>query len=537
MASYEPEYTYSTPPRVRPHSQPPGSPMSLLSPRDIMTPTWSNVTWSTMPAKRPTTSSFPEAEVRSGRRQPLPPVLVWGREPARLMIGEASRLGETATARFVDPNHWERPIALASPRLSARYRVPLYLPPTSRKGSPPPTRCPPSPRSPRVLNHTITQRVLEERTAGKHLIDAVRRGDVDELKMLVRIRADVNFRGSSFCETALMVAANRGQTNAVRALVAAGADVNLVDKFGSSALHYAAKGGHVSIVHLLVAAGGKHNIVNKHGKTAWDHARGHTQIVVFLETLQKADDARDSLQQEQARALRVHAAATRMQAMFRGKAARQSLRAEADRRELAASLMQAQARGIQVRKNRKLDRNDHAKRNIADWHVVGEGSNHLDGVDVTNDECVARPRLLPCYCAPLAIRTGQTLPRGPPIPHVIVPPTPHVVVPPTPHVIAVSLSPCPRLPPFPFPFPPRCPAALALVCSYGLAPHSSPARAPRSLLLPMCRRWRCSGSRLTLECAWQAGQACGGGGGEAPMGSYASAVDVPREEDTAQVPV
>ncbi|KAM9743329.1 KN motif and ankyrin repeat domain-containing protein 1a isoform 2-T3 [Menidia menidia] len=69
-------------------------------------------------------------------------------------------------------------------------------------------------------------------------------------------KGDVNARASQAGQTGLMLAVSHGRMDMVRALLAAGADVNLQDDEGSTALMCASEHGHAAIVQLLLATPG-----------------------------------------------------------------------------------------------------------------------------------------------------------------------------------------------------------------------------------------------------------------------------------------
>ena len=209
------------------------------------------------------------------------PTLLYGRSH-RKELADSSRLGSLSTPRSTTPYALELPMVLTTPRLSARYRVPLFLPSTSRLGS-----RPTSPLSPRStlsrLTHTVSRAQYDAEPAGKHLYDATTRGaSPQQMSSLLSAHAhmDLDYRGA-FRETPLMIAAAHSHLNAVRFLIESGASVNAVDKFGSTCLHYAARSGSFPIVHLLLAAGADAAVINKHGKTPADaaHSHRHTRII------------------------------------------------------------------------------------------------------------------------------------------------------------------------------------------------------------------------------------------------------------------
>jgi uncharacterized protein len=87
------------------------------------------------------------------------------------------------------------------------------------------------------------------------LLAAIDDNDLPAADGLIRNGADVNQRGP-LPLTALMLAAGRGSTQMVGKLLAAGADVHVVDStMGASALHFAAESGVIDIARLLLDAG------------------------------------------------------------------------------------------------------------------------------------------------------------------------------------------------------------------------------------------------------------------------------------------
>jgi ankyrin repeat protein len=83
----------------------------------------------------------------------------------------------------------------------------------------------------------------------------------------------------------LLKAAQAGDAEEVRALLAGGADVHAAAAwFGSTALHLAAHGGHADCVRALLAAGAEKQTRNEAGKRAYDYARegGHAHVVTLL---------------------------------------------------------------------------------------------------------------------------------------------------------------------------------------------------------------------------------------------------------------
>jgi hypothetical protein len=114
---------------------------------------------------------------------------------------------------------------------------------------------------------------------------AAYRGWRDFVADLIRRGVPLEARSSREGYTALMMAANGGQEEAVRMLLEAGAEVDALDNHGNSPIMFAAQHGHDRIVRLLLDKGADRSVRGTHGKTAADIARqnGHESTVRLLE--------------------------------------------------------------------------------------------------------------------------------------------------------------------------------------------------------------------------------------------------------------
>jgi superfamily II RNA helicase len=120
---------------------------------------------------------------------------------------------------------------------------------------------------------------LAERPHGDALLEASSATEAREaarsaLDALLPDGRDVDFRDPELGgETQLIVSAERGDSRAVRLLLAFGADPNLASDSGWTAVHGAAEAGSAECVESLVQAGARMDRIAKSGKTPLDIAR------------------------------------------------------------------------------------------------------------------------------------------------------------------------------------------------------------------------------------------------------------------------
>jgi len=109
---------------------------------------------------------------------------------------------------------------------------------------------------------------------------AVTQGNLQKITSLLASGADVNERGANG-RTALMVAAETGDAQAVSLLLANKANPNVTDsKQGRTALMIAAEAGQAEIVQLLLNAGANPNAKDRLGETAMSNAQRLNRIQV-----------------------------------------------------------------------------------------------------------------------------------------------------------------------------------------------------------------------------------------------------------------
>lgn len=106
------------------------------------------------------------------------------------------------------------------------------------------------------------------------LLDAVKGGDVEAVKMLLSNGVDPNIReNDKYGWTALLYAQENNDLDLVKALVAHGADVNMGDNNNRTPLICASRLGNTSIVKLLLDKGADVNAKDNIGWTALNQAR------------------------------------------------------------------------------------------------------------------------------------------------------------------------------------------------------------------------------------------------------------------------
>ena len=127
---------------------------------------------------------------------------------------------------------------------------------------------------------------------GSPLHQAAILGDGDMARLLVSKGADVNV-DHSILGTPLNVAALEGNETVASVLITNGADVDARLIVGTTPLHAAASGGHMDVIELLVANGANVNARSRNTRTLiGDHApihsaglNGHFDVVALLRAL------------------------------------------------------------------------------------------------------------------------------------------------------------------------------------------------------------------------------------------------------------
>lgn len=96
-------------------------------------------------------------------------------------------------------------------------------------------------------------------------------GGMGGIRTILRLGLSVNTADTQG-DTALIMAARRGNTDMVRELLALGANVHSVNLSGFSPLSFAVMGGNMDIVDMLIKAGAKPSEPDRYGRTAFDLA-------------------------------------------------------------------------------------------------------------------------------------------------------------------------------------------------------------------------------------------------------------------------
>jgi ankyrin repeat protein len=113
---------------------------------------------------------------------------------------------------------------------------------------------------------------------GKEFIKAAKKGDLDQLKALLKNDKTLLDTRDTDGSTALHCATWKGHLEVVKFLLKAGADVhahNSNDHWGTTPLHAAAHANQTAIVQLLIDAGADVNAKDMNGKTPLHHTTFH----------------------------------------------------------------------------------------------------------------------------------------------------------------------------------------------------------------------------------------------------------------------
>lgn len=92
--------------------------------------------------------------------------------------------------------------------------------------------------------------------------------NLEVVKQHIEAGSDINVKEQMGGSTPLISAATFGKTAMVKALIDAGADLDIKNNEGSTALHAAAFFCRIEIVQMLIDAGADKSIKNKHAATA-----------------------------------------------------------------------------------------------------------------------------------------------------------------------------------------------------------------------------------------------------------------------------
>jgi len=104
------------------------------------------------------------------------------------------------------------------------------------------------------------------------LNDAVVAGDLEAVKQHIAAKSDLNKKEPFGGSTPIIIAAVFNRPEIARALIDAGADLNITNNEGSTAVHSAAFFCTTDILRMLLDAGADKSIRNKYGTTALESA-------------------------------------------------------------------------------------------------------------------------------------------------------------------------------------------------------------------------------------------------------------------------
>jgi ankyrin repeat protein len=121
--------------------------------------------------------------------------------------------------------------------------------------------------------------------ACQFLLAAIKSGDVNTVKILIRSVKDNCTTDDKAHYTPLMFAAANGRVDLLRVLLESGANLESTNTNHYSALHAAAFNGHLDVCRLLLDSGAKVNRVTKRKRSTPLHSaamKGHLSVVKLL---------------------------------------------------------------------------------------------------------------------------------------------------------------------------------------------------------------------------------------------------------------
>ncbi|MBR3632012.1 MAG: ankyrin repeat domain-containing protein [Elusimicrobiaceae bacterium] len=110
---------------------------------------------------------------------------------------------------------------------------------------------------------------LPDNTGNTPLIYAAKNGAEDNIKVLLKYKANPDYQNPTNGLSALASAAAAGQERAAQLLVNNGANINLQDKEGRTAVFYAAENGQISLLKQLIRLGADLQATDKNGQTVF----------------------------------------------------------------------------------------------------------------------------------------------------------------------------------------------------------------------------------------------------------------------------